>query len=102
MASKDELESGLFGMSLSLSDPEETEKPRTRAEKNAQSENEFQRLRAQYTVKVENGEVSHFNPAVHEMSKDHDDLLLLDLEIYQPPLGGNSVQTTSAGTSPRS
>jgi hypothetical protein len=62
MSSDDELDSGLLGMSLSLSDPEETEQPRTRAEKNAQSEDDFQKLRSVYTAKVENGEVCNRPP----------------------------------------
>lgn len=63
MSSDEELDSGLLGMSLSLSDPEETEQPRTRAEKNAQSEESFQELRSVYTAKVDNGEACYpFHP----------------------------------------
>jgi hypothetical protein len=61
MSADEELNSGLLGIGLSLSDSEdssqETEKPLTRAEKNAQTEEEFQKLRSVYKAKIENGEV---------------------------------------------
>lgn len=61
MFASEELNSGLLGIGLSLSDSEdsspETGKPLTRAEKNAQTEEEFQKLRSVYKAKIENGEV---------------------------------------------
>ncbi|RKU49404.1 hypothetical protein DL546_005604 [Coniochaeta pulveracea] len=61
MSADDDLNSGLLGIGLSLSDSEdssqETEKPLTRAEKNAQTEEEFQKLRSVYKAKIENGEI---------------------------------------------
>jgi hypothetical protein len=56
----EDLDSGLLGIGLSDSedgDVKETVQPRTRAEKNAQSEAEFLALKRSYAVKVENGEV---------------------------------------------
>lgn len=64
MSADDDLNSGLLGIGLSLSDSEdssqETEKPLTRAEKNAQTEEEFQKLRSVYKAKIENGEVRYW------------------------------------------
>lgn len=61
MDEKEDVDLGLLGIALSDSEDdrtEEVEKPLTRAEKNAQSEEEFQELKRTYRVKVEDGEVS--------------------------------------------
>jgi hypothetical protein len=58
----DDLDSGLLGIALSDSEdePQECSKPAaptSREERNAQSEEDFQKLKETYRVKVENGEV---------------------------------------------
>ncbi|KAH8902716.1 hypothetical protein BR93DRAFT_972426 [Coniochaeta sp. PMI_546] len=58
--STENLDSGLLGIALSDSEddsPKECSEPTTREERNAQSEEEFQKLKSTYRVKVENGEI---------------------------------------------
>lgn len=59
--STDELDSGLLGIALSDSEDDsakECVEPTSREERNAQSEEDFQKLKSTYRVKVENGEAS--------------------------------------------
>lgn len=60
--STEDLDSGLLGIALSDSEddnPKECSEPTTREERNAQLEEEFQKLKSTYRVKVENGEVNN-------------------------------------------
>ncbi|KAL1875927.1 hypothetical protein VTK73DRAFT_9711 [Phialemonium thermophilum] len=53
-----ELDSGLLGIGLSDSGDEAlNDAPKSREEKNAQSEDEFQRVRREFRPKIENGEI---------------------------------------------
>jgi hypothetical protein len=61
--STDDLDSGLLAIALSDSEDDSGKEyvepaPTSREERNAQSEEDFQRLKAVYRVKVENGEVT--------------------------------------------
>jgi hypothetical protein len=62
---EEDVNSGLLGIALSDSEDDSNGKaeaqlaPISREDRNAQSEEEFQRLKAVYKVKVENGEVNH-------------------------------------------
>lgn len=63
MADEADLNSGLLGIALSDSDDDGAKEcaepaPASRQERNAQSEQDFQRLKSTYRVKVENGEAS--------------------------------------------
>jgi hypothetical protein len=72
---EEDLNSGLLGIALSDSEDDSTKEcaepaPASREERNAQSEEEFQKLKSTYRVKVENGEVhlSSNPPATHQGS----------------------------------
>jgi len=63
---EEDLNSGLLGIALSDSDDDDSGKeyvepaPTSREERNAQSEEDFWKLKSTYRVKVENGEVLPF------------------------------------------
>lgn len=70
MVEEDDLNSGLLGIALSDSEDDNSAKegaepaqPACREERNAQSEEDFQRLKSTYRVKVENGEVTTIIPS---------------------------------------